>query len=634
MDYKILLLLGAAVLFLIDFALLSTSKPKSKRRNNGDFVFAVFGFVLILAAYSLVLQAFIWNDFQIIGVYSYSSSGASLLSKIYASWAGAGGSMLFLTFLLSVVYFVLRIQALRKADRFGVSTIKVFGFILLVFVIVCLLRNPFDSFQDIPVEGRGLNPQLQSLWMAIHPPIVFSAYTFVVLAYALTLACVIAGRKLDTSRLLKTSTYIAWLLLTLGIALGGVWAYEVLGWGGYWAWDPVETASLLPWLFLTAYFIVRGISKNKSSLTREFMIMITFASLVFLSALTRGGFTSSVHSYAVSAVGPIMLSFAVIMIAYFFYLKKKRRLPLFKLDVDKTSLTSRSSFLAFWALILIATVCLVGLAFSDFNYNLWTFPFVLIFVTALIGFSLDQKTHYVRLLLIAIVALGVGAALSLVGFFPVNSLTTLTVPFLIIAFSFTLYSLVKSVKRKSLKLFGQSLLNIAIIVLLFGVFISSGAKNTVTVNNMRINTPIEAEQNTIQLSNMTISSSLAKVYNEQAAKVIPEHSILEVDVTIQQSEKTHYGSLIGSFYPNYGLVFRPLIIATETGDLYLHLEYSDSLYNALVQTYEGNNILPEEVSVTVQNNPMVYLVWVGVVLMLLGMSIQFANDLRSTKQEQ
>ena len=105
-------------------------------------------------------------------------------------------------------------------------------------------------------------------------------------------------------------------------------------------------------------------------------------------------------------------------------------------------------------------------------------------------------------------------------------------------------------------------------------------------------------------------------------------------MTIQQSEKTHYGSLIGSFYPNYGLVFRPLIIATETGDLYLHLEYSDSLYNALVQTYEGNNILPEEVSVTVQNNPMVYLVWVGVVLMLLGMSIQFANDLRSTKQEQ
>ena len=634
MDYKILLLLGAAVLFLIDFALLSTSKPKSKRRNNGGFVLAVFGFVLILAAYSLVLQAFIWNDFQIIGVYSYSSSGASLLSKIYASWAGAGGSMLFLTVLLSTAYLVLRIQALRKADKFSVSTIQVFGFILLVFVIVCLLRNPFDTFQNIPVEGRGLNPQLQSLWMAIHPPIVFSAYTFVVLAYALSLACVMAGRELDKSRLLKSSTYMAWLLLTLGIALGGVWAYEVLGWGGYWAWDPVETASLLPWLFLTAFFIVRGISKNKSSLTREFMIMITFASLVFLSALTRGGFTSSVHSYAVSAVGPIMLSFAVIMIAYFFYLMKKRRLPIFKLDVDKTSLTSRSSFLAFWALILIATVCLVGLAFSDFNYNLWTFPFVLIFVTALIGFSLDQKTHYVRLLLIAIVALGVGAALSLVGFFPVNSLTTLTVPFLIIAFSFTLYSLVKSVKRKSLKLFGQSLLNIAIIVLLFGVFISSGAKNTVTVNNMRINTPIEAEQNTIQLSNMTISSSLAKVYNEQAAKVIPEHSILEVDVTIQQSEKTHYGSLIGSFYPNYGLVFRPLIIATETGDLYLHLEYSDSLYNALVQTYEGNNILPEEVSVTVQNNPMVYLVWVGVVLMLLGMSIQFANDLRSTKQEQ
>ena len=82
------------------------------------------------------------------------------------------------------------------------------------------------------------------------------------------------------------------MLLTLGIALGGVWAYEVLGWGGYWAWDPVETASLLPWLLLTANFIVEQLSKNKKSFTREFIILTTFASLVFLSALTRGGFTS------------------------------------------------------------------------------------------------------------------------------------------------------------------------------------------------------------------------------------------------------------------------------------------------------------------------------------------------------
>jgi len=632
MAYEIFLLFTSAILVLLDTVFLVTSKSGSKRKNTSGFVATTLAFGLIITAYALLLQAFVRNDFQIIGVFSYSSSGASIFSKIYASWAGAGGSMLFLTVLLSTVYFALRIQSLRKADKFSVNAAQVFGFILLVFIIVCMLRNPFETFQGIPLEGRGLNPQLQSLWMAIHPPIVFSAYAFVVLAYALTLACVMEGKDLDSSKLLKTSTYMAWLLLTLGIALGGVWAYEVLGWGGYWAWDPVETASLLPWLFLTAYFIVRGISKSKFSLTREFMIMITFASLVFLSALTRGGFTQSVHSYAVSAVGPIMLSFAVVMIAYFFYLKKKRRLPLFKLNVDKTSLTSRSSFLGFWALIFIAVVCLVGLAFSDFNYNLWTFPFVLIFVAAMIGFNLDPKTHYLRLLLIAIAALVIGAALSIVGFFEVNILTTLTIPLLVLGCSAIVYGLYNSIRRKAAKLIGQSLLSIAIIVLLLGVFISAGAKTTVTIN-MTTNTPMETSQQTIALSNMRISNSSAKIYNDQALAVIPEHSTLEADVAIVQSERIYKGVIEGSFYPNYGLILRPLIITTEAGDMYIHLEYSDSLYNALVQTYEGNSKIPEEVTVTIQKNPMIYLVWGGVILMIVGISVQFLGDLRPSKQE-
>ena len=192
----------------------------------------------------------------------------------------------------------LRILTFRKPDRFNINVCQVFGVVVFVFIIVCLLANPFERFSITPVEGMGLNPELQSIWMAIHPPIVFVAYAFVVLAFASTIASIKTNKEIDTSRLFKASTYMAWLLLTVGIALGGAWAYAVLGWGGYWSWDPVETASLLPWLFLVAYFIVKAISKNKTSLARELMIMITFASLVFLSALTRGGLTQSVHSYA------------------------------------------------------------------------------------------------------------------------------------------------------------------------------------------------------------------------------------------------------------------------------------------------------------------------------------------------
>jgi cytochrome c biogenesis factor len=631
MEYEIFFLVAAALFFLLDFALLSASKLVNKRKSSFGFAVAFLGVFMIIISYIIILRAFIGNGFSFVGVYSYSSSSASFFSKLYASWAGAGGSMLFLTVLLSIVYFGLRIMALRKPDRFSVSACQVFSFVLLVFIIVCLLMNPFERLPATPIEGRGLNPQLQSLWMAIHPPIVFSAYAFVVLAYVLTLASVKTGRELDASKLFKVSTYMGWILLTLGIALGGVWAYEVLGWGGYWAWDPVETASLLPWLLLTAYFIVRVISKSKSNLTREFMIMVTFSSLVFLSALTRGGFTQSVHSYAVSAVGPVMLGFALGMIGYFFYLKKARRLPLFKLDVDKSSLTSRSFSVGFWALILIGVVCLVGLAFSNFAYSLWTFPLVLIFVISLIGFSLDKRTHYARILLIVVIFLAVGVGISLLGFSGVNFLTTLTVPLLLVAFSLLFYKLLRSIRRRSLRMFGQTLLNVAIIILLFGVFISAGAKTAITIHDVKANTQVEAMQLNLQLSNLRLSNSSSEVYNEQVAAVIPEYSTVEANVTVQESGKIYEGTLVASFYPNYGLVLRPLVITTVTGDIYMHFEYSDSLYNILVNTYVGNSTIPDEVSITAQYSPMIYMVWGGVALMLIGMSVQFASDLKPAK---
>jgi cytochrome c-type biogenesis protein CcmF len=303
MSYEVSLLVFAMVLFFLDLTLLSKSRNKGEQKRRIGFCAALLGFVLIVVSYALLLQAFVSNNFSFSSVYSYSSSGLPLLSKIYASWAGAAGSMLFLTFLLGVIYVGLRFRILRRPDDFSIATGQVFCIILIVFLMVCLVRDPFERLVITPFEGRGLNPQLQTLWMTIHPPIVFSAYAFVLLAYSSILASMRTKRELNDLRIFRGSTYVAWLLLTTGIVLGGVWAYEVLGWGGYWAWDPVETASLLPWLFLTAYFHVGQLSKHKKSFTRESMVFMTFTSLVFLTALTRGGFTQSVHSYAMSPVG-------------------------------------------------------------------------------------------------------------------------------------------------------------------------------------------------------------------------------------------------------------------------------------------------------------------------------------------
>lgn len=619
MQYEIFLLIAAILLIFIDITVFSR-KVSSKYFTYYGFIAVATAFLLILSSYLLLLTAFVNNDFSFAGVYSFSSSSLPLLSKIYASWAGAGGSMLLLTIILSTFYFGLKIALLKSNDQFKMLTCQVMGFVVIIFALVCLLRNPFERLSVAAIEGFGLNPQLQSVWMAIHPPIVFSAYAFVVLAFAVTIASLKTSRDIETSKLFKISTYASWMLLTVGIALGGVWAYEVLGWGGYWAWDPVETASLLPWLILTGYFIVKSISKNLS-LTRETLIMLTFASLVFLSALTRGGLTQSVHSYAASAIGPIMLLFAVGMMGYFFYLAKSKRKSFFKLEVDRKSLTSRSSFVGFWSLIFISIVCLVGLAVPDFAYSYWTYPFVLLFVISLVGFSLNDKLHYARQFIIVTIALVAGVILTLLGFASVNVLVTLTVPLMVITLGALLYKLATSIKQR--KLLWQYLFGIAVVVLLLGVFVSSGAKTSTTLQNVNVNSPVTASDLKVTLSNLQVSNSTTRVYNTQVEGIFPEYSIVTADVSVQGAGLNYNGNLQAAFYPNYGLVINPLIISTTTGDIYIHFEYTESLYNSLTQSLMGQNVVPDNLALTIQNNPLIYLVWAGVVLMLLALTAEF-----------
>jgi cytochrome c biogenesis factor len=625
MEYETVFLIIAALLSFSDLTLISMSKRNEKRRGSYGVYAVILAFALIVISYAMFLQAFIGNNFSFIEVYSYSSSSLPLMSKVYASWGGARGSMLFLTLILSAFYLALRLYAYKIRNKFNVTASQVFSIIVIVFLAICLVKNPFEQFAMAPVEGRGLNPQLQTLWMAIHPPIVFAAYAFVLLAYTLTLASMKADKEIGSSKIFRASTILAWLLLTLGIALGGVWAYEVLGWGGYWGWDPVETASLLPWLFLTAYFLFNSIFKYRS-LTREFVILITFASLVFLSALTRGGFTQSVHSYAISPVAPIMIAFSFGMIGYFFYLKRVERKPLFKLEVEKTSV-AQSSFIGFWALILIAIVCFVGLAFPDFSYNLWTFPFVMAVVAALIGCSFTEKTPFVRLLLIVIATLAAGLFMVLIQFPAINGLAVLSLPLLSVAFLAVFYKLIRVARKKSVKLFAESLMYLGIIVLLIGVFVSAGAKSTQTITDVKPHTPVEALGVRLEIGNFTVSNSQSNVYSEQVDDAVSEYSSVSSDVTIQYLGKTYQKNLCASFYPNYGLAIRPLIITTETGDVYLHFDYSDAMYESLTQVFMGNTVVPENVNVTVQTSPLIYLVWAGTALMVVSISLQAAADL-------
>lgn len=630
MESEIFLIFVGLLLFF-DLILLSVLKRGKKLKSDYGVYGAILAFSLILASYGRLLQAFISNDFSFIGVYSYSSSGLSVFSKIYASWGGARGSMLFLAFILSIFYLVFRIKAYKSRDNFSVLTTQILNVILLVFLAVSLVKNPFEQYPVTPVEGMGLNPQLQTFWMIIHPPIIFAAYAFVLLAYALTLAAMKNNRDFSDLKLLKCSTYAAWFLLSVGIALGGVWAYEVLGWGGYWAWDPVETASLLPWLFLTALFYLNHIAKSKSY-SREFMILLTFASLVFLSALTRGGATQSVHSYAISPVGPIMMVFALGMMFYFFYLKRLRRQPLFKLNVNKSSLQSRSSFMIFWALIFIAVVCFVGLAFQNFSYNYWTFPFVIVLIIGLIGYSLNERAPLARLVLLTVSGLAAGFVVALL---PINLhiLASLGIPLLVIAVLTASYRLVQVTRQKSSGQFGRNLMNLGIILILLGVFVSAGAKTSTTFTDVKLTSPVENLGARIEITDFSVGTSQSWVYYQELDGLVPEHSFLEADSIVEYLGRTYHRTLRADFYPNYGLVLRPVIIPTEIGDLYIHLEYTESISTSLVEALREETILPDTAKISVQTSPLIYLLWTGIAVMVLGIATQLLVELKPVTKD-
>ena len=623
-----LFLIFSLLLLFFDLIFLTLSKKLKNQKRDYVVYTSILAFIFLIYSYGRFLYAFISNDFSLIEVYSYSSSGLSFFSKIFASWGGARGSMLFLALIISIFYIVIRIKTNKNRNNYWIFATIILNIILLVFLIVSLVKNPFEQFAVTPIEGKGLNPQLQTFWMIIHPPIIFGAYSCVLLSFSLTLSAIKNNLNYSSLKLLKTSTYIAWLLLSIGIALGGVWAYEVLGWGGYWAWDPVETASLLPWLFLTAMFFLNPVTKKESS-SREFMILLTFASLVFLSALTRGGSTQSVHSYAISPVGPIMMVFATGMILYFFYIQRSRNQPLFRMKDYSSSIHSRSAFIIFWSFICIVIVCFIGLWVQNFSYNYWTFPFVASLIIGLIGYSLNKKSPFARVILITISGLVLGFVLSLL-LKEIHILASLAIPLVTITTLMTVYSIIRLIKQRLITNLGRNLINLGIVLILLGVLISAGTKNSNNLTNVKLNSPTETLGLTIEITDISIGVSQNTIYFEQLDELIPEYSYLQVKSTINYNELMYHKNLEADYYPNYGLVIRPQIIPTALGDLYIHLDFTENMTTSLIEALREEIIIPETLNFTIQTSPMIYVLWIGIITIVLGIGTDLLIEIKQS----
>jgi cytochrome c-type biogenesis protein CcmF len=280
------------------------------------------------------------DDFSIAYIANNSATTTPLLYKIASAWAALEGSLVLWGLVLAL--FVLSVwvgRARRVDDPLGAGALGVLGVVsLFVFVVLCTISNPFEvctayyqgaigcarsaalpwTASVAGIEGFGPNPLLQNHpLMALHPPFLYVGYVGLTVPFAFAMSALLRAESGDAwLRRTRSWTRIAWIFLTTGIVLGGLWSYEVLGWGGYWAWDPVENASFMPWLLATAFMHSAAVQLRRGVLQSwNFILVISAFALTILGTfLTRSGVIVSVHSFTQSAIGPALLWFLMIVL--------------------------------------------------------------------------------------------------------------------------------------------------------------------------------------------------------------------------------------------------------------------------------------------------------------------------------
>jgi len=282
------------------------SKNRRLLKSAERIVLSLFLLGSLISAF--LVYAFISHDFSIRYVAAYSNRTLSLFYTISAFWAGQSGSLLFWTWLLLLFSTIVVLQNRNKNRDLIPYVIGVLIMIAFFFFgLLVFTSNPFELLPAPVADGNGLNPMLQNPGMVMHPPTLFLGYVGFTVPFAFAIAALIK-KRIDPQWIITTRrwTIFSWLFLTLGNLLGAKWAYVELGWGGYWAWDPVENAALMPWLTATAFLHSVMIQERKGMLKvwNIVLILLTFVLTIFGTFITRSGIISSVHSFGVSNLGP------------------------------------------------------------------------------------------------------------------------------------------------------------------------------------------------------------------------------------------------------------------------------------------------------------------------------------------
>src|SRR5277367_3170254 len=343
------LLAGALALWRSETGGAARLGETARRAGIGSFV------VLCCAAFALVWAAFTC-DYSVSYILHHTNRDLPTAYKFSALWSGQEGSLLLWALLLAAYGFVLRVRHKVDVKLTAYASTILAGVQVFFLLLLNFAAMPFSLVSGpVPQDGFGLNPLLQYPEMVIHPPMLYLGYVGFAVPFAFALGALMMrypGEK--WIHITRRWTMVTWLFLTCGIFLGAHWAYSVLGWGGYWGWDPVENASLMPWLTGTAFLHSVMMQEKRGMLKtwNMWLIFSTFMLSIFGTFLTRSGVVSSVHAFAQSSIGNWFVAFLALIFVtcLFFYIKNRSHL---RTEHKLESLISRESSFLFNNLLLL-----------------------------------------------------------------------------------------------------------------------------------------------------------------------------------------------------------------------------------------------------------------------------------------
>ena len=365
----ILILVVLTLSFLIIYTAIYDLEISGKIIKKSIYKLSLFQTTFTVLSFFVLIIGYINSDFSIINVYENSHTAKPFFYKIAGTWGNHEGSLLLWINILVIFSYLFLVFNYTHDKKYRLYTLIFQNILILGFLFFLLLNsNPFNSIYPVPLEGLGLNPILQDPALAIHPPLLYVGFVGCSIYFSAAMASLVSayGGKLFAQSI-KTWVKISWCFQTLGIIVGSIWAYYELGWGGFWFWDPVENASLLPWFAITALMHSLIVLEKRGTLYSWVIILClsTFILSVTGTFLVRSGILNSVHTFASDpSRGIYILSFLSLMIfsaLTIFFLKYKKEKYNFNLNSRVTFILANN-----WFMIFFLVTVLVGMLYPIF----------------------------------------------------------------------------------------------------------------------------------------------------------------------------------------------------------------------------------------------------------------------------